>query len=140
LKKHRKYFRGPFSARLQPPSFVELSLPAITLLPLGGHFMKLPAVLGAIAMMSGLVCNSCLAALLVTDQVNGNQTPSAGAFFGLNGEFGWFYTPAFSYDLASVETRFASPVDGRDVTVQLFDDVPANGRQLAVWQDRQFHS
>jgi hypothetical protein len=68
------------------------------------------------------------AGFVVADSINQNASPAAGYTWGAT-EVGWYYTPASSYDLVGVQTRFGS-ADSRTVTVEVYDAYPGDGGVL----------
>jgi hypothetical protein len=79
--------------------------------------------------LAGLLAVARPAHALVIDSFNESATPTEAAW-GL-AEAGWFYTPAFAYTLAGIETKFASAVDIRTVTLEFYDDFePGKGGAL----------
>ncbi|HPT50769.1 MAG TPA: PEP-CTERM sorting domain-containing protein [Accumulibacter sp.] len=67
-------------------------------------------------------------AAFAVESINGNANVMSGSWRGAS-DVGWFYTPTVNYVLTGVDTRFGS-VDGRTVTVEIYDELPINGGHL----------
>jgi hypothetical protein len=67
----------------------------------------------------------------IADSVNLGDNGDSGAYWGVS-EVGWLYTPASSFSLSGIETKFSIPnlttIEDRTVTVVLYQGgTPANG-------------
>lgn len=65
---------------------------------------------------------------VVIDSINASLNPFAVTFN--TDAIGWTYTPTISYTLEGVETRFAVVNSPKNVTVEVFDEVPSNSGVL----------
>lgn len=84
---------------------------------------------------AGIIAASTAAhADTIADSVNLSFNGDSGAYWGAT-DVGWFYTPASSYSLSGIETKFSIPVgtsiEDRTVTVVVYQgNTPANGGTL----------
>ena len=67
----------------------------------------------------------------IADSVNLGDSGSSGSYWG-SSDVGWLYTPASSFNLSGIETKFSIPdltsIEDRTVTVVLYGgSTPANG-------------
>jgi len=65
---------------------------------------------------------------VVVESVNGSAAPFLSAAWGVS-EVGWLYTPATTYDLTSVTTKFGSS-DSRTITLEIYTELPSGGGTL----------
>jgi hypothetical protein len=61
-------------------------------------------------------------ATIIEDSVNASQTPDCGCNFGAT-DIGWYYTPASSYELAGIDTIFASVPGSETVTEAVYSSL-----------------
>lgn len=73
-----------------------------------------------------LFCSFVISAFAdeLVDAINQSGYPEMNEWYAA--DVGWEYTPAFSYTLTDVFTKFGY-VDNRTVTVEVFDGLPSNG-------------
>jgi hypothetical protein len=67
------------------------------------------------------------AAPVVADSINADAN-TLNAAWGAS-EVGWLYTPASSYGLVGIETKFGS-ADGRTITLEIYTEAPSEGGTL----------
>jgi hypothetical protein len=86
--------------------------------------------LGTIVGTTCLVMAPGAEAATIIDSVNADKSPVPT--FWLASEVGWFYTPAFSYTLTGINTKFASSgtAIAPTVTVEVYDGDPFFGAPL----------
>jgi len=80
------------------------------------------------------LCGTIRASNIVADSVNASLAADNGAYWG-SYDVGWLYTPASSYDLSGINTKFSIPngttIQDRTVTAVLYQgNTPANGGTL----------
>ena len=87
----------------------------------------------ACAAGAAMACSSAAFAVpIVADLVNPNAAADTLIFGGNvqpKVEHAWVYTPSFAFDLTGIKTKF-SAADGRTVTLEIYDELPANGGTL----------
>jgi hypothetical protein len=85
--------------------------------------------------LAGFLSGAVRAQLVVADDVNGAFSPGFYIFDPTLRDVGWYYTPAGSYRLVRIESKFRGftnrPEDvDRDVTFNVYTDRPSEGGQL----------
>lgn len=76
-----------------------------------------------------LVLAALQAPAAIIDSVNADKSP----LFGIHtmGEVGWVYTPAFSYTLTGIQSKFSAgapmPFGGYDIEYEIYDEPPGEG-------------
>ena len=67
---------------------------------------------------------------IIVDSVNQSSSPVSG-HYNTATDVGWFYSPATSFVLNQIDTKFSPDfIDGRAVSVEIFDGFPTAGGPL----------
>jgi PEP-CTERM motif-containing protein len=82
--------------------------------------------------VASIAAGPSFAVPVVADAVNPNAQADTLIFGGNvqpKVEHAWVYMPSFDFDLTGIKTKF-SAADGRAVTLEIYDELPANGGTL----------
>jgi hypothetical protein len=83
--------------------------------------------LGLVMVSAALVSH---ASPVVIDSINASLNPLVSTFN--TDAIGWTYTPAFAYTLEGVETRFSVVNSPKNVTVEVYDELPSSSGTLLL--------